>query len=78
MSGVSKHLQAGQTVSLQALESGFYLITVVATDQEGHRVAEVGADYILCEDPAAGVTTRIPLHFIKSVTVPTEAAPQAA
>ena len=67
-----KPLQTGQTVSLAVQESGCYQITILSPGQPGPLVVEIGSDYIVCDDAAEGVTTRIPVHIIKSLTAPAE------
>jgi hypothetical protein len=78
MADVLKQLQVGQIVSLKELESDCHLITVLPADQAGPRIIEIGADYILLEDAAAGVQTRIPVHLIKTIAPPATTGPQAA
>jgi len=72
-----KQFHVGQTVSLQALEFG-YQVTVVADDQPGPKVTEVAADYIVVDDDAAGIRTRIPMHYINMVQTPPATQPTAA
>jgi hypothetical protein len=68
-----KQFQVGQTVSLQALEFG-YQVTIVPEGQPGQTVTEVAADYIVVDDDAAGVRTRIPMHYLN--LAPAASAPQ--
>jgi hypothetical protein len=68
-----KQFQVGQTVTLQALEFG-YQVTIVADGQPGQTLTEVAADYIVVDDAAAGVRTRIPMHYIR--LAPPASAPQ--
>jgi hypothetical protein len=68
-----KQLQIGQTVSLERLESTCR-ITVVPASPAGVKVAEVGVDYVVLDDEAAGVKTQFPIHLISAIVVPSEAA----
>lgn len=77
MTTIDRQLQVGQTVSLTSLEFG-YEVKVVPADPAGARIVEIGVDYIVVDDVAAGVATRLPAHFIKAVHVPGEGAAQAA
>lgn len=59
-------LKEGQSVSVKEV-AGRYEITLMKDVKLGHKVIEVGADFIVVED-AAGVTeTRISAYSIKSV-----------
>lgn len=59
-------LKEGQSVSVKEL-GGRFEITVLKDVKLGHKVIEVGSDYVVVED-AAGVTeTRIPVYSIKAV-----------
>jgi hypothetical protein len=78
MADVLKQLQIGQVVSLKELESDCHLISVLAAEQTGHKVVEIGADYIVLDDEAAGVRTQIPVHLIKTIQPPAATGPQAA
>lgn len=66
MGGGLKLLQIGQAVHVQHHEFNCS-VTVVPVGQPGPRVIEVGVDYVVLEDEAEGVTTRIPMHLLKSV-----------
>src|SRR5262249_41128627 len=84
MSNILRHLQVGQIVGVLESETG-YKLTVHSADQAGQAVVEVGVDYVVLEDPAAGVKTRIPSHYLLGLTdpaalpaAPVETAPQAA
>ncbi len=64
--GVLAVLKEGQTVTLKE-SGGRYEITVLKNVPLGHKVVEVGPDYVVVED-AAGVTeTRIPVYSIKAI-----------
>ncbi len=66
--GVFAPLEEGQKVVLK--EAGdHYQITVVPGLETGHKVLEVGADYIVLLDPAGVNEVRIPIYSVKSVTV---------
>ena len=59
-------LKEGQTVVLKE-NAGKYEITLMKNIPLGHKVIEVGSDYVVVED-AAGVTeTRIHVTSIKSI-----------
>ena len=59
-------LKEGQTVTLKE-NAGKYEITLMKNIPLGHKVIEVGSDYVVIED-AAGVTeTRIPVTSIKAI-----------
>jgi len=59
-------LKEGQTVVLKE-SAGKYEITMMRNIPLGHKVVEVGPDYVVIED-AAGVTeTRIPVTSIKAI-----------
>jgi len=77
MFSMNAQLKVGQCVNLECLENG-YQITVLLREQPGPRIAEVGADYLILDDTAPGVRTRIPAYIIKSVVVPSEGTQQAA
>jgi hypothetical protein len=67
MVSIGTQLPVGATVRVTLLESGCRTISVVPTGQAGLRVSAVGADYIVLDDEEAGVKTRIPSHFIRSI-----------
>jgi hypothetical protein len=77
MIDVSRHVQIGQTVHLEELNWG-YRITLVAPEESGHKVVDIGVDYLVLDDAAAGVKLRIPGHLIRPVDAPLETAPRAA
>jgi hypothetical protein len=66
MGGALKLLQVGQTVHVQRHEFNCS-VTVVAAGQPGLKVTDVGVDYVVLEDEAEGITTRIPMHLLKDV-----------
>jgi hypothetical protein len=59
-------LKEGQTVTLKE-NAGRYEITVMKGVRLGHKVIEVGADYVVVEDIAGVTETRIPIYSIKSI-----------
>lgn len=66
--GVFAPLEEGQKVVLK--EAGDrYQITVVPGLEAGHKVMEVGSDYVVLLDPAGVNEIRIPIYSVKSVTV---------
>ena len=75
MIDVSRQVQIGQTVRLEELAWG-YRITPVSPEQAGHQVVDIGVDFLVLDDAAAGVKLRIPGHLIKPVAVPVEPVPQ--
>ena len=72
-----QQLQVGQTIQVQSQEV-FFRITVVTADQPGATIVEKGDDYIVLDDAGGEVRTRIPMHLIRSVSAPAEAAAPAA
>jgi hypothetical protein len=64
MGGALKLLQVGQTVHVQRHEFNCS-VTVLPEGQPGPKVTEVGVDYVVLEDEAEGITTRIPMHLLK-------------
>ena len=59
-------LKEGQSISVKEV-AGRYEITLLKDVKLGHKVIEVGAEYVVVED-AAGITeTRIPVYSIKSI-----------
>ena len=57
-------LKEGQAVVVKEV-SGRYEITLM---EGGHKVIEVGPDYVVVEDLAGVIDTRIPVYSIKSIT----------
>jgi len=57
-------LKEGQAVVLKEA-AGRYEITLM---DGGHKVIEVGPDYVVVEDIAGVTETRIPVYSIKSIT----------
>lgn len=66
---ISKQLQVGQRVNLIGLEAGCQ-ITVLDPDQSGPRIVELTSEFVVLDDEAAGVRTRIPLHLVSAVLLP--------
>ena len=76
-SGFLSVLHADQEVSLTAAAGGYQI--GVFTDSPGplgHKVIEVGADYVVLRDIANVTTTRIPIYSIKAIV--TMAIPKPA
>ncbi|WP_437191367.1 hypothetical protein [Planctomicrobium sp. SH527] len=59
-------LQVGQSVSIKE-DHGRYEIRLFDGIQVGHKVKEIGMDYIVVEDIAVVTETRIPVYSMKSV-----------
>lgn len=66
--GVFVILQKSQTVLLKDLGSS-YEITVIEGTDLGFKVMDVGADYLVLQDIAGVIETRIPIYAVKSVKV---------
>jgi hypothetical protein len=71
---IFKQFQTGQKVSIKELECGCQL-TILAADQPGLDVIEIGRDYLVIEDVSAGIKTRIPRHLIFANTAAAPAVP---
>jgi hypothetical protein len=67
MASVTRQLQVGHKVSVTELESGCQLTVVDAADT-GLTVIETAADYVVLEDVAGEVQTRIPSYLVRAVT----------
>jgi hypothetical protein len=76
IAGIDKQLQVGQTVQFSDQPTG-YAITILPIDQPGAKVVAIGPDYVVLDEEAAGIKTRIPAHLIKSVA-PAEIVQQVA
>ena len=59
-------LKEGQVVSVKEV-AGKYEITVMKNAPVGSKVIEVGTDYVVLEDPAGVMDTRIHVTSIKSI-----------
>ena len=66
-----KQLQIGQTVNVERLETRCR-ITVVPASAAGVKVTEVGSDYVVLDDEAAGVRMQFPIHLISAIVVSSE------
>ena len=68
--GLLAVLRAGQAVNLKE-SSGRYEIGVFekGPDVLGHKIVEVGTDYVVLQDIAGVSESRIPIFSIKSVTM---------
>lgn len=59
-------LKEGQTVMLKE-NAGKFEITLMKNFPVGHKIIEVGADYVVVEDAAGVSETRIPVTSIKAI-----------
>ena len=59
-------LKAAQSVTVKE-NGGRYEVTVMDEVRLGHRITEVGADYLVVEDVAGVTETRIPIYSIKAI-----------
>jgi hypothetical protein len=66
--GVLAPLEVGQQVSLKESAGGF-TISVVQGVPLGQKVVEVGAEYVVLEDPTGTVQTRVPITSVRAVVV---------
>lgn len=66
--GVFAPLEKGQKVALKEVAGG-YQITVMPGVELASKVIEVGADYVVLEDPAGVTQTRIPVYSTRAVVV---------
>jgi hypothetical protein len=76
MAILSGQFQVGQKVSLKDTETGYRLVGL-ATEEPGLEVVAIHADYIVLEDAAAGVRTRVPTYLINTAPPPPPAPPPA-
>jgi hypothetical protein len=68
--GVLSVLHAGQPVNLADTDGGYKLnLFQGGPEMLGHKVVEVGADFVVIEDIAGVQQTRIPVYSIKSVGI---------
>ncbi len=73
MAGIERQLHVGQTVSLREQPFG-YQVAPATPEEPGTEVAEVGPDYVVFDNAAAGVKTRIPVHLLSLAAPPAPAA----
>jgi hypothetical protein len=66
--GVFAPLKEGQKVGLKEVAGG-YQITVMPGVELASKVIEVGAEYVVLEDPAGVTQTRIPVYAVRAVVV---------
>ncbi len=66
-SSVFKHLKKGQIVSLKE-NANNYSIQVLSNLPLGHKILEIGTDYLVLEDATASFTLSIPVTSIKSIS----------
>ena len=68
--GVLSVLHAGQPVNLADADGGYKLnLYKDGPDVLGHRVVEVGSDFVVVEDIAGVQQLRIPVYSLKSVGI---------
>jgi hypothetical protein len=68
--GVLSVLHAGQPVNLADADGGYKLnLFQDGPEMLGHRVVEVGTDFVVVEDIAGVQQLRIPVYSIKSVGI---------
>jgi hypothetical protein len=68
--GVLSALRAGQPVNLADADGGYKLnLFQDGPEMLGHRVVEVGPDFVVVEDIAGVQQLRIPVYSIKSVGI---------
>lgn len=66
--GLLSVLKEGQSVTLKEADGRFALTLIEdAPDLAGHKVVEIGADYLAVEDVAGAIQTRIPIYSLKSI-----------
>jgi hypothetical protein len=64
---VFKHLKKGQIVTLK--DNGHnYSIQVLPNLPIGHKILEIGSDYLVIEDAASAFTFYIPVTSIKTIS----------
>jgi hypothetical protein len=66
--GVFGPLEKGQQVSLKE-KAGGWEIGVVPGVLQGHKIVEVGADYVVLQDITGVTETRIPVYAVRAVTI---------
>lgn len=64
--GFLSALKVGQIVTLKE-DAGRYEITVLKKAPLGHKIIEIGSDYVVIEDAARVTETRIPVYSIKAI-----------
>jgi hypothetical protein len=68
--GVLSVLHAGQPVNLVDADGGYKLnLFQDGPEMLGHKVVEVGADFVVVEDIAGVQQLRVPVYSIKSVGI---------
>jgi len=68
--GILTVLHAGQPVSLADADGGYQLnLFKDGPDVLGHKVVEVGSDFVVVEDIAGVQQLRIPVYSVKSVGI---------
>ncbi len=64
---VFKHLKKGQIVTLKD-NGNNYSIQVLPNLPIGHKIVEIGSDYLVIEDAASAFTFYIPVTSIKAIS----------
>jgi hypothetical protein len=77
MASILEQFQIGQKVCIKESGSMCY-VTLIASDQIGPVVAEVSPEYVVFDDDAVGIKTRIPTYLIRTGEVPPPPVPVAA
>ena len=77
MASILQQLQVGQKVCIKESGSMCY-VAIVGNDQPGLVITELAPEYIVFEDEAASVRTRIPVYLIRTGDVPQQPIPTAA
>ena len=77
MASILEQLQIGQKVCIKESGSMCY-VSLVESDQLGPVIAEVSPEYVVFDDDAAGIRTRIPTYLIRTGEVPVAPVPVAA
>ena len=66
--GMLAVLKEGQSVTIKEADGRFALTLIEDVPElAGHKVVEVGADYLAVEDVAGAIQTRIPIYSLKSI-----------
>jgi hypothetical protein len=66
--GLFAPLKEGQHVNLKEAGGG-YQITLIPGMQIGHKIVEIGSDYIVLLDAAGVSETRIPVFALRSISI---------
>ena len=77
MASILQQFQIGQKVCIKELGAACH-VTVIPNDQPGPVIVEVASEYVVFDDDAAGIQTRIPVHLICTGELPPQPVPAAA